>query len=486
MLPSQPGQIPPPPPPGPYLVPPYQPPGPQQGQPGSAPYPPRQAQSGGYPNQQAQPAPYPGLQAQSAPYPAQQVQPGGPYPPTQEAQPQAQQQLGAYAWPPQPGYYPYTSQPAGYPVDGPYPPAQGAYGGVPPQQQPPRRRGLKIALVAAVALILAAGGTGLVLILNKGDSPTTMARKAAQAIDPAAGLKLSGTIGGAPASVTVTKAGTVEGTYRQSGHRVSRVTIDGNTYLNAPTNFWRANFFNTRSSEQAGGHWARAPKRTVSISFDALRPHRIAQVLEHVGDKPDVEHTSLHGSKVIRLTERGATYFITEDAPHRLLRVNGNQGKTPYSFDVRPLTGAAIKPTFEILANDVSQFKGAPDPGAIVLPDGKIKFDANCKGSVSCTVVSKVTVSDPDAKVILLKMTVEFAGSETGNSFATCSTMVVANEVTTVQPSCGVRGSVWTNWFDSHVGNFSTWARPHFEATVNSATDVTNLQSLLTQEQESG
>jgi hypothetical protein len=370
-------------------------------------------------------------------------------------------------------------------VEGPYPPAQGAYGGVPPQQ-PPRRRGLKIALVAIVALVLAAGGTGLVLILNKGDSPTTMARKAAQAIDRAAGMKLSGTIGGAPASLTVTKAGTVEGTYRQSGHRVSRVTIDGNTYLNAPTNFWRANFFNTNSSEQAGGNWARAPKRTVNMSFDPLRPHQIAQVLEHVGDKPDVTHTMLHGSKVIRLTERGATYFITEDAPHRLVRVNGNQGKTAYSFDVHPLTGAAIKPTFDILANDVRQFRGAPDPGAIVLPDGKIKFDANCKGSVSCTVVSKVTVSDPDAKVILLKMTVQFAGSETGNSFASCSTTAIANEVTTVQPSCGIRGSVWTNWFDSHVGNFSTWARPHFVATVNSATDVTNLQSLLTQEQESG
>jgi len=217
-----------------------------------------------------------------------------------------------------------------------------------------------------------------------------------------------------------------------------------------------------------------------------LRPPQIAQVLRHLGSPPSVTHGTLHGSKVIRLIAKGTTYYITSDSPHRLLRVSGAQGKTAFSFDIHALTAAAIKPAFSILTSDIMQFKGAPDPGAIVLPDGKIKFDANCKGSVACTVVSKVTVSDPDARVILLKMTVQFAASETGNSFATCSTTVVANEVSTVSPSCGLQGSVWTNWFDSHLGHFTTWARPHFEATVNSEADITALQSQLSQEQESG
>jgi hypothetical protein len=546
-LPGQPGQIPAQQPPPGQSVPPQsqlQPTQPMQDRPSSGPYqvqqpgypaqqasggypvppPPYQQQqqpyppaSGGYPAQQQQSAPYPTQQAgpysgqqqsaypgqqQSAPYPTQAA--SGPYSTQQAAAYQGQQvqpdqqQPGAYAWPPAPGQYPQSGQhpqstgyggaqypyAAGYPAGGPYPPAQGAYGGVPPQQ--PRRRGLKITLVAAAALVVAAGATLLVLFLGKGDSPTTMARKAAQAIAPAAGLKLSGTIGGAPADLTVTRAGTVEGTYRQSGHQVSRVTIKGQTYIRAPYNFWRANFFNTFSSRYAAGNWAKAPKRTVIMGFDPFLPHHIAQVLQHVGTQPVVTHGTLHGSKIIKLTEQGATYYITSDSPHRLLRITGFQGKTAYGFDVQALTAASIKPTFDTLTSDVRQFKGAPDPGAIVLPDGKIKFDTNCQASVACTVVSKVTVNDPESKVILLKMTVQFAGSEHGNSFATCSTKVVANEVATVSPSCGVSGSVWTNWFDSHVGHFSTWARPHFEATVNSAADITNLESQLTQEQESG
>jgi hypothetical protein len=66
-----------------------------------------------------------------------------------------------------------------------------------------------------------------------------------------------------------------------------------------------------------------------------------------------------------------------------------------------------------------------------------------------------------------------------GTAFATCRVTVTATSIDTVHPTCGTSGSAWDLWFVSHTGEgiFTTWAKPHFYATVNSAGDVLALQS---------
>ena len=91
--------------------------------------------------------------------------------------------------------------------------------------------------MAAVALLVGAAAAGFVL-LRKSESPTTMALQSGQAVALAQGLTLTGTIAGQNASLTVTRAGTVEGSYSQSGNPVTRITINDVTYIKAPTAFW--------------------------------------------------------------------------------------------------------------------------------------------------------------------------------------------------------------------------------------------------------
>jgi hypothetical protein len=53
----------------------------------------------------------------------------------------------------------------------------------------------------------------------------------------------------------------------------------------------------------------------------------------------------------------------------------------------------------------------------------------------------------------------------------------------TVTPSCGLSGSAWSNWVDSHSTSFTTRAGSAFESSVNSGSDIERLQSDLDQQQ---
>jgi hypothetical protein len=132
----------------------------------------------------------------------------------------------------------------------------------------------------------------------------------------------------------------------------------------------------------------------------------------------------------------------------------------------------------------VQALQGAVDPQAFVIPVQKIKFGSNCSADVSCTISSKVTVSSPNAPRFLVKMTVDFSAKEGGHAMFTCTETTPGTPTATVSQSCGVGGSTWSGWFNSHNGNFTTWARAHFEVTVNSASDIAALQSELTGEQQ--
>jgi hypothetical protein len=254
---------------------------------------------------------------------------------------------GSAGRPTGPGYYPPAPPAVGsappYPYNPPYPyPGQtppgspGGPGGAPDvpwpaaaPARPARRRGLLLALTAAVAVVVGAAATGVVLLLGKSESPTTMALQSGQAIALAKGLTLTGTIAGQSASLAVTKAGTVEGSYSQSGNPVTRITINDMTYIKAPTAFWRSVVINPLAAQQAGGNWAKALGGAIIMTFDSLTPGQVAHVLEHVGNNPRVVDTTPGGTKVIKLTAHGTSYYITTSIPNRLVRIVGRSGARP-------------------------------------------------------------------------------------------------------------------------------------------------------------
>jgi len=428
---------------------------------------------------ESEPAPRPGQDPNWPPSgddPAYQPTISGPapgYPPPQAPPSQAM--------PPGEGFivaqpYPY---PGAQPPPAPWPPAPATA----PATRTPRRRGRIIGITALVVVMFAAGATAAVLLLKKTESPTTMALQSGQALGPSAGVTLTGTINGASANVTVTRAGTVEGSYTEDNSQVSRVTINGVTYLKAPVAFWSAEGDGT-GAPQADGRWAKAPADRVFVSFASFTPGQISRVLEHVGQHPRVADTTFGGSKVIKLTDNGTTYYITTSVPNRLIHMDGTSGAARYSFDVTPLTAATISPVFTILHGDVQAMRGAAEPDATVLPEQKIQFHSNCNGNTSCTVSIKVTVTAHSPSV-LLTMTVGFSGTKGGHPFATCTDTVTANTTATatVTPSCGLGSPAWSRWVNSHTSDFNTWADPTFTVTVNTASDVAAMQSELNREQ---
>ncbi len=402
----------------------------------------------------------------------------------------------AYPVPPPGGGYPgtlpypypvqYPDPAAGYPST---PSAPGAPPNVPwpaaPAPRPRRRKGWLVAIAAAAAVAVAAAATVVAVLLTRGESAATMALQSGRSVASAAGLTLTGTIDGASANMIVTRAATVEGSYTQRGSLVNQITINGVTYLKAPTAFWTAQGIAATPAGQAGGNWAKAPVGAVIMGFASLTPGRIAHTLEHAGTHPRFVDTRYQGSSVMKLTVSGDSYYITTSTPNRLIRVTGVSGHVRYALDVTPLTATTIGPVFTVLHGDVQDLLGAADPEALILPLQKIKFDANCNGSSSCTVTDKVTVTDPDSPTVLLKMTVDFSGTKGGAAFATCTDTVPADTagVATVSTSCGLSGQVWSGWINSHTSNFTTWIDAHFEATVNSASDIASLQNDLNREQ---
>jgi hypothetical protein len=312
-----------------------------------------------------------------------------------------------------------------------------------------------------------------------------MAQQAGQALSTARGISYTGTISDDPARMSVTRAGTVEGTIT-TGQPISRITIGGVTYLKAPASFWIGDDLGATAAQQAGGHWAKAPDLDAGLSFASLTPGRIAAVLRATGPSPHVSDSTVHGQQVIVLTEHGTTYYITRSQPNRLVAVAGGQASgNPYTLSANPLDTATAAPVFAALHADVADLQGAPDPGATVSLNHQLKF-VNCSTASVCQVAGSASVTDPGAPAVLLKMSVGFSGTKNGTPFTTCATEVTVTSTASVSPSCSVQGSVWSNWFNGHNGNFFVYANAQFDPLVNTASDVTALQNEVTREQNGG
>ncbi len=240
----------------------------------------------------------------------------------------AGQPLGGGCSPPAAPPGAYQGPPPPYPYPGP-----SAYPGAAAPRRDRRRRGLMLAVTAAVAVVV--GAAAAVTLLGKTESPATMARQAGQALASAPALTLTGTIAGQDAILTVTRAGTVEGRYTQNGNPVTRVTINGVTYLKAPTAFWRSVVLDPVSAQQAGGNWAKALGNAVNMTFDSLTPGQIGRALEHAGNNPRAAAVTLGGTKVIRLTEQGTGYYISAGARTGCCASAGSAGPRPIPLTSR-------------------------------------------------------------------------------------------------------------------------------------------------------
>ena len=339
-----------------------------------------------------------------------------------------------------------------------------------------------MALIVVVVVVVATAG-------GSGDDPKKTSGKAAlkagQNLGQSSGIAYTGTYGGSPANFSVTKAGTARGTYSSHGTQVNRVDIDGATYIKAASTYWTAQGQDSAEADKADGKWSKAPSTSTGLKLAELSPTKLSQALEGAGNDPLAQKTPVGSVSTIKMTIDDMTYYVSASEPRRLVRIEGNTGGDSYSLDVSPVQAASMAPVFTQLKGDVEDLKEAYDPGITMMPMGKIKF-GSCTES-GCTVHGTTMASAIGSGTtgsVHVTMSARFWGS--GSTVTKCSgtgTTTVSHETTI---TCRTSGGKWSSWYRSHSGRFTIHASSTFAATVNSSSDVSDLLSKLTQEQQGG
>jgi uncharacterized cupin superfamily protein len=340
-----------------------------------------------------------------------------------------------------------------------------------------------VALIVVVVLVVALAGGG------SGDDPKKTSGKAAaqagQALGQANGATYTGTYGGSQATFNVTKAGSAHATYTSHGSAVTRVDVGDSTYIKADSAFWSSQGQSSTEADKADGKWSKAPDSASDLKLADFSPAKLAQVLQQAGNDPQAVNTPAGSTPAIKMSVSETTYYISKSEPHRLLRVEGTSGSDSYTLDVKPLSGAAaMNPVFSQLRSDVQDLKDAYDPSITLMPMGKIQF-GSCTES-GCTVHGSVMPSSAGSSTssVHITMNAKFWGS--GPTVSTCKgtgTTTPSHETTI---TCRTSGGSWSSWYRSHNGRFTIHASSTFDGTVNSSSDVSNLLSKLSQEQQGG
>jgi hypothetical protein len=354
-------------------------------------------------------------------------------------------------------------------------------------EEPRSRKKRGVVLLALVTGLLTVVLVIIVVIAGTRDDPKTVTGKAAHEagrnLRKVAGLALSGTYGGGPATFTVTRAGSARGTYTFSGDQVNRLDVGSTTYLKTGPDFWKAHGESSAIARTADGEWTKAPWGTVELGLGNMSPDELGRNLQEMEYGQVGQKTSLNGAKALKLTTAGLTYFLSESEPRRVLRVQGTVTNGAFSFDLAPVS--SLDTFFTTLRNDVRALEDAYNPNVVILPTtGRPHYGA-C-GLSGCTFTGNAL---PDASggsgAIHLVTTILFKGS-TGGIVVKCSNSTVTTPNLPVKYSCRTSGSKWTTWYRAHTGRFVVLAKPTFKATVNSAKDISALLALLTREQQTG
>jgi hypothetical protein len=141
-----------------------------------------------------------------------------------------------------------------------------------------------------------------------------------------------------------------------------------------------------------------------------------------------------------------------------------------------------MAPVFAQLRSDVQGLKDVFDPDLTMLPMGKIQF-GSC-GEPGCTVRGTVMASSLGTSTASVHVTMNARFWGDGPTVSTCSGSGTTTPSHQTTISCRTSGGAWTSWYRSHNGRFTIHASSTFDATVNSSSDVNNLLSKLSQEQQ--
>ena len=266
------------------------------------------------------------------------------------------------------------------------------------------------------------------------------------------------------------------------GNRAALVSVDGKTYLKAPTAFWREQGGVTTNPGDFAGRWSRAPESAINLDIkEVLAAGAIVQGLQGVSSYQPASGTQdVNGTPAVKVSGTDVDYYLSTANPPKLLRIAGT-GTNTYQFDVTEVSAAEIATLFQQLRDQVRALSGARDPSVRFLPTAKIKT-SNC-GVVSCTMKLTVTTLSLGgrSRVRALMLGKISVGSQSGRTLGTCTDSATASSGKRINLACTVSGGAWSSWARSIRGS----ARYYVQArTVAEAGDAADLLSVIDQEQQ--
>ncbi|MDA2807741.1 hypothetical protein [Nocardiopsis suaedae] len=272
------------------------------------------------------------------------------------------------------------------------------------------------------------------------------------------------------AALTVTSAGTVQGTYQEGENEAEVLEAEGRVFLKAPDEFWLDQNIANPDSDQYAGSWVRVAKEQLGLDPGAqLAPAELAATLEGMGAaSEEARLEDLDGTPAYRVDLGGGEknrVWISEEEPYTLLRMEiedlsggeggseGSGGEESPSDDAsaEDAGGSGARVQFNLSEPETADVEGVYDTAIAAAKDeltssrdARIELnwqgqiDLKCQTGGACTVsgtAEDVSDGGGEGKVIV-NMDATFKNDELGEK--KCDSTEVLAAGSTVDMSCSV------------------------------------------------
>lgn len=337
-------------------------------------------------------------------------------------------------------------------------------------------RSVRVAAALLAAALVAAGctradaapwnanlpGSVIAAAVNVGEDPATRYHGS-----------LDGDDGKIEFDLSITNQGEGYGTL--SGPFTAEVmTIDGELYIKADQKYWA-----TEDSEKVAAYanqWVKAEQMGGGFDMSLFSPEGLDGAVEAATASIDPQkirtapEASVGGKKALKIEGSGATFYITSETPHRLLRVEGSiSDMNGVAFDLEGLSDEDARKVYDQLTTLAKQPVHDPDASVSFVDR---KFGA-C--AVTCQVIATLRNDSRDATVYpRMVVTIHADGQARGS----CTVDIPAIAPGGVRTgSCVVTSAGWQAWYRwaKRTPGYHRW-EAQFQVTVRANVTATPKQ----------
>ncbi|MFW5416729.1 hypothetical protein J0910_08920 [Nocardiopsis sp. CNT-189] len=240
-------------------------------------------------------------------------------------------------------------------------------------------------------------------------------------------------------ALTVTSAGTTQGTYKEGENEAEVLEVDGRLFVNAADEFWLDQSIANPDSSEYAGSWVRVAPSMLGVDpGQVLAPDALADILEGLGTKSaKAELEDLDGTPGYRVDLEGGEknrVWISEEEPYRLLRMEienlapeGEEEGSRVQLDLTQPEQADVDKVYDdaITATE-EELTSSRDARIALQWDGQLQLDCQTGGQCTISGTAKdVSEGEGEGKVIV-RLDATFKNDELGEKKCNASEVLAA------------------------------------------------------------